>query len=86
MVTVFCSAPEVKLAGHCGVAITYSLGAGSLLFNKNRALNLPQLLSLSIVGSLGTQLRDRSERLSARFKQAPGQLAEQHAGWVAQSC
>ena len=76
----------MKLAGHCGVAITYSLGAGSLLFNKNRALNLPQLLSLSIVGSLGTQLRDRSERLSARFKQAPGQLAEQRAGWVAQSC
>lgn len=86
MVTVFCSAPEVKLAGHCGVAITDSLGAGSLLFNKNRALNLLQLLPLSIVGSLGTQLRDRSERLSARFKQAPGQLAEQHAGWVAQSC
>lgn len=86
MVTVFCSAPEVKLAGHCGVVITYSLGAGSLLFNKNRALNLLQLLSLSIVGSLGTQLRDRSEQLSARFKQARGQLAEQCAGWVTQSC
>lgn len=60
MFTVFCLAPEMKLAGHCGVAITSSLGGGSLLFNKNRVVNLLQLPPLSIV-SLGTQLRDRSE-------------------------
>ena len=41
MFTVSCLAPVVLLAGYCEVSIKYGLGAGSLLFNKNRAVNLP---------------------------------------------
>ena len=36
-----CLAPMVPLAGYCEVFVSYGAGAGSLLFGKNMAVNLP---------------------------------------------
>lgn len=60
MFTASCLVPMVPLAGYWEVSIKYSLGAGSLLFNKNRAVNLPAAaMNLFIVVSLGIQLQHR---------------------------
>lgn len=60
MFTVSSLAPVVPLAGYCEVFIEYGLGAGSFLFNKNRAVNLPAagMTSFTVV-SLGIQLKHR---------------------------
>lgn len=63
MFTVSCLAPVVPLAGYCEVSIKYGLGTGSLLFNKNRAVNLPTAAITLFIGvSLGIQLKQRWER------------------------
>lgn len=60
MFTVSCLAPVVPLAGYCEVSIKYGLGTCSLLFNKNRAVNLPTAAITLFVGvSLGIQLKHR---------------------------
>lgn len=60
MFTVSCLAPLVLLAGYCEVSIKYGLGAGSVLFNKNRAVNLPAAaMILFTVVSLSIQLQHR---------------------------